>query len=438
MVLDGAGSNAVSLLTVLEAQTTAIGDGPRVLMLGAAGGVAGATLALLGQHRLGRALLPPGSELLLLDRALPAADGPQHATPAGARWLAPRTIVSGEQLAGLIREHQVDEVIDLAEVGTYDCVEACAREGASFLNTAFDVWPHQHPPGSAQKVTMIRAQALFEPPDVDAGVHLLCMGMNPGLINLLVDAGLRALAARSGRAPSVEALELHAILFTEIDGTTSASPLPPASERFASTWSPSACLEELLEPSAMITVDGEPRRLDHRPHEARYRARCGPELIDGFLVPHEELVTLGAMYPRIELAYLYRLPASAMASLQDRPERSAQDWETERLYPPHHSDLGGTNRVGALLCSRSLGELWIGWETPVAQALALGTNATLLQVATGVIAGWTMARELEPGVWLPEDLDGERILALAGEILGTPQVHWDPEAPALGLAERRC
>ncbi|NVB42338.1 homospermidine synthase [Pseudenhygromyxa sp. WMMC2535] len=413
--------------------------GRRILILGAAGGVASATLALLERHPRGRALLGAGDQLLLVDDNVPNADDDLRALPrpANARWLPPQRVDTGEDLAALVREHRVDEVLEFAEVGTWACVEACASEGASYLSTAYDVWPAEAPPGSPRAQTMIRARELFDPPDVHAGVHLVCMGMNPGLINLVVAAGMRELAERSGRAPSLIDLDLHAILFTEVDSTTTEGPLPPADERFACTWSPWSCLTELLEDHSMITVDGESRSLAHRPHEARYQARCGHEQIEGFLVPHEELVTLGAMYPLVELGYIYRLPPAAMASLRQVPERGPEQWPTARLYPPARSDLRGSNRLGALLCSRSLGELWIGWDTPVERALPLGTNATLLQVAAGVVAGWTLARELEPGIWLPEELDSQRLLALAQELLGPLEVIWDPHAPARALSERR-
>ena len=111
----------------------------RTLLVGAAGGVGSAALALLERHALGRRLLEGTGELLLLDR-----DPPTRALPARladkARWLPPRVIESGRDLAGLLREHPVDEVIELAALGTWDCVEVCAEHGASYLNTCYDHW----------------------------------------------------------------------------------------------------------------------------------------------------------------------------------------------------------------------------------------------------------------------------------------------------------
>ncbi|GEM_PF-2228103 len=424
--------------------------GRRTLVLGAAGGVAGATLALVAGHPLGRALLGPNDELLLLDRVEPER---RPVLPQGlegrARWLPPCSLESEDQLAALLREHHIDEVIELAMVGTRGCLIACAAHGASYLSTAYDIWARAKLDDEFGGRSMLRARELFAPPDIDAGTHVLCMGMNPGLINLLVEAAIQELARRCGRPPSLDALELHAIVFSEDDGTVrTPSGLGPGSSpelapplapplTFSSTWSPEACLEELLEPAAMITRNGELATLDHRPHEALYAARCGDRDIQGHLVPHEELVTLGAMYPSVEIAYVYKLARAAAEALATAPERGHEEWATTQLYPPHDTALQGYNELGVLLCSRSLGELWLGWRTDMDQALALGTNAVLLQVGAGVVAGWTALREHEPGIWLPEDLDRTRTLGIAESILGPLRSVWDPRAPARDIAARR-
>ncbi len=406
--------------------------GQRTLLVGAGGGVGSAALALLDHHALGRRLLEGTRELLLLDR-----DPPTHALSRSqladkARWLPARSIESVDDLAGLLDEHPVDEVIELAALGTWDCVEVCSERGISYLNTCYDHWDGGPVVPSA---SMVRARELFEPPDIEAGVHLIGVGMNPGLVNLLVGEALRSLARRTGQAASLSALDIYAIAFTELDTTRASS----ESERdeFAATWRPEHCLEELLEPAAMIVVDGELVELGHAPHRAVYAARCGDQTIHGHMVPHEELVTLAAMYPGVELGYVYELPERAMQALARWPERAASEWPVRRLYPPETADLLGFDRIGVLLCSRTHGELWIGWHTEVEDALTLATNATLLQVATGLLVGWTSLRELDPGVWLAEDLDGPRMLSLASSVLGKLEQVWDREAIPRSLRERK-
>jgi homospermidine synthase len=402
----------------------------RTLLLGAGGGVGSATLALLERHALGRRLLDGTRELLLLDREPPSQTLPTRLAEK-ARWLPPRSIENGNDLAALLREHPVDEVIELAALGTWDCVEVCAEHGASYLNTCYDHWSGT----GAPLPSMIRARELFEPPDIEAGVHLIGAGMNPGLVNLLVGEALRELGERSGRPASLAGLDIHAIVFTELD--TTHEPGRESVDEFAMTWCPEHCLEELLEPEAMIVVDGELVGLGHPPQRAEYAARCGDRSIVGHMVPHEELVTLAAMYPGVELGYVYALPEPAMRALATWPDRRPDEWPIRRLYPPHATALEGFDRIGVLLCSRTHGELWIGWHTAVEDALALGTNATLMQVATGLLASWSSLRELDPGIWLAEDLDGRRVLSAACSVLGELDRIWDRDAKPVSLRERR-
>ena len=404
-------------------------------MLGAAGGVGRATLALTKEHALGQELLPGTAELLLLDSDPPRDPMP---APACARWLPPTQIRTKAELTALLAEHAIDEVIELAAVGTWDMMTACAEAGASYLTTAYDTWIGTELEDPDDARCMLRARALFAPPDLHSGVHMLCMGMNPGLINVLVARALHELAARSGAAPSLAALDLHTILFTEIDTTEVRGPVEIADARFPCSWCPEGCLDELLEPEAMIIRAGEFATLEHAPHRARYEARCKDDLIHGHLVPHEELVTLSAMYPSVDMGYCYRLAPLAEQALAAFPDRPPEDWEGYRLYPPTHlEDLRGFNRLGVLLCSRSYGELWIGWETAMEAALPYATNATLLQVATGVLIGWQQLREAESGIYLPEELDTEHTLAQAGRVLGPPLVRWDPDTPPRSIDARR-
>lgn len=66
--------------------------------------------------------------------------------------------------------------------------------------------------------------------------------------------------------------------------------------------------------------------------------------------------------------------------------------------------LTGQDRVGVLLCSRRFGELWMGFATDMTAGLSMWTNATQLQVAAGVLAGWSQLGRRK-GIHFVEDLD---------------------------------
>ncbi|MGI5863955.1 MAG: saccharopine dehydrogenase NADP-binding domain-containing protein [Myxococcales bacterium] len=406
-----------------------VGPHGRALVIGFDGGVGRAVMGALARTELGRRITSALTELVLLD-----ADPAQRrlALPR-VRHLPPSAIRSARHLAEIVRAYDIDQVIDLSFLGTLECARACDELGVSSLNTSVENWPGTRPDCWVQLVRSILPGAR---PRFERSSHLVGSGMNPGVVNALVPAGLQAFAQRTKTAPTAEALDLYAILVTEEDTTVDAD-APEETDVFPMTWSPVQCLEELLLPETVVSREGELRGLGHPPHAATYRARCGDRQIEGMVVPHEEIVTLAKRYPSVEMAFIYRLPPAARRALGAHPEKtSPSDWNTYRMYPPTCGRLTGADRVGVLLCSRRYGELWLGYDVPVAAGLPLGTGATHLQVAAGVLAGWTQLGA-RSGLHLVEELDWRSYHDSVNAVLGPAEVFYDPQAPVRSLEQRR-
>ena len=400
----------------------------RALIVGYNGGVGRAVLSLLQRSAPGSRLLEGIDELFLADRE-PA---PIEGLPADWKVLPPTAIESPEALERLVRELELTQVVDLSSIDTIDASRICDEAGASFLCTSIEEWPGR------PSVPTDEAIARLKPPhrpELTQRRHLVGSGANPGIVNALVFAAMEEFARRAGVEPTIEALDLHSILVTEED-TTREPGVRYADDVFPMTWSPGHCLEELFEPRSFVARRGKVVDLAHRPTERMYRARCGDRMIDGMVVPHEETKTLAWRLAGVEFAFVYRIPAAARQALARHPRWDADaPWKHHRLLPVSCAELEGEDRVGVLLCSRRFGELWMGFATDVEKGLAYGTNATQLQVAAGVVAGWAQL-EGAPGIHFVEDLDWKRFLAVATEVLGETVVVHDPEAPALMLQDR--
>lgn len=112
----------------------------------------------------------------------------------------------------------------------------------------------------------------------------------------------------------------------------------------------------------------------------------------------------------VEIAFVYQIPLAARRALDAHPDRrSTDEWRLHRLFPPFSTTLVGQDRVGVLLCSSRFGELWLGFDTDVSAGLALETNATQLQVAAGVLAGWAQLGS-RVGIHFVEKLDWQGFL----------------------------
>lgn len=400
----------------------------RALIIGSNGGVGSAVLSLLERSAAGSLLRSGIDELLLVDKE-PA---PPDSLPAGCTVLPPAAVASPGDLERLVRENGVSQVIDLSSIDTLDAARICDEAGASFLCTSIEEWPGR--PSIPTDVAIAKLKPSHRPP-LARRRHLVGSGANPGIVNALAFAAIEAFAARVGVEPTVEALDLHAVLITEED-TTREPDVRYDDDVFPMTWSPAHCLEELFEPRSFVARDGAAIDLGHRPTERTYRVRCGDRIVEGKAVPHEETKTLSWRLGGVELAFVYRLPPAARRALAARPGWDASaPWRHRRLLPVECPALEGEDRLGVLLCSRRFGELWMGFSTDVEQGRPYGTNATELQVAAGVIAGWSQL-DGAPGIHLVEEIDWRRFLAVVTAILGAPQIVHDPDAPVRTLRER--
>lgn len=320
--------------------------------------------------------------------------------------------------------------VDVSAVDTVDVTRICDERSVSFLCTSVEEWE------GAPSITTDEAIARLKPPyrpELPNRRHIVGSGANPGIVNALVFAAMEEMAKRVDAPADIDALEIASVLITEEDTTREVADEPDL-DVFAMTWSPEHCLDELFEPRAFIARDGEVVDLGHPPTGAWYRARCGDRTIDGWAIPHEETKTLSWRFPELEIAFIYRIPLAARRALAAHPTR--RRWKTHRLFPPFSASLEGRDRVGVLMCSRRYGELWMGFDTDVSAGEPYGTNATQLQVAAGVVAGWYQL-DGSPGIRFVEDLDWREYLRVAQSVLGEAVVVYDPNARYRRLEERR-
>lgn len=390
----------------------------RVLVIGWRGGVGTALLSLLGSHPTGREISKRIEALFLVDRA---SGGPCRLPDASV--LADADCNEPETLARLLRDFAIDTVIEVADVDTPATSAICERHGADYVSASIQCHG---------KLTIPGASDLLGARPAVRTSQLLGAGMNPGIVNVLARVAVEDLARR--HRVDVRQLELAGVHVTELDTTTSSGVEPDV---FAMSWSPEHALSEILEPAAMYVAQTCATALPHRPHDRLYAARCGDEDIAAMIVPHEELVSIGARFPEVESAFFYAVPA-AYATLRRAPDRPVHEWATRKLYPPEARCLSGKDRVGALIVSKRYGELWTGFEHDAGVCARGGSyNATTLQAAAGVLAGWAMVGTRR-GVHVTDDLDHRAYLDLVEAILGARRIVHAPDAPPRSVASRRC
>lgn len=174
----------------------------RALIIGCHGGVGQAVLALL-QHRVaGHRLREQLDAILLVDRE--PANCPVHLEQG--KLLSPTTIESPDDLASLVREYRVTEVIDLSSIDTLDCTRVCDELGAHFLCTSVEEWPWRGPCPTDKAIAQLLPPRRPAP---SRRSHLVGSGANPGIVNALALAAIEEFARLVEVAPTPEALQLH-------------------------------------------------------------------------------------------------------------------------------------------------------------------------------------------------------------------------------------
>src|SRR5690606_25264774 len=148
----------------------------RALVLGSQGGVGRSVLTLLDRTDVGRQLLDDLDAVVLADRV--PAHGPVPLR-SGVQ-LPPVSIRSGDDLARLIREHQITDVIDLSSLDTIDCARVCDDLGANFLCTSIEEWAGHNPLPTDAAIARLLPE---HRPVLERGSYLVGSGANPGIVN---------------------------------------------------------------------------------------------------------------------------------------------------------------------------------------------------------------------------------------------------------------
>lgn len=368
-----------------------------------------------------------------------------------------------------------DICLDLANrVGTYDVLKWCQYNSVLYLNTCLNEWPK----------TGMSVHQLYESiQELKANQSnktsaIISIGANPGLISAftkqaLLDFGQYSINAKVSHHKEIEhtinsndfpglaaLLEIKAIHITEKDTQTIKNHVDPKKE-FINTWSPVEFIHECvsttqfawgtsetMHPANTQIIDGNIffKTLGMNTYVKSY---VPEEDYVGMAIPHDETYTI-ADYLSIQrknqegitltvqtleqLAqkntdplYIYRPTVVFVYDPCDAAKQSLDQLRKNNYIPPEKKRvikkeiIDGADRLGCLLISPH-GYWWTGSILSIEQTnkLAPGHNATVMQVAAGVIGGLElMITNPNFVIRFPEYVDHATLLKAAKPYLGT-------------------
>lgn len=355
---------------------------PNLFIIGASGGVGTALLIYLADHR------KVFDKVILLDqnKGVVSNESIDHKRLDYLFLNESIRLPKDEnRYFGLLKDLSVDIVLDVTDDETLPVFYATDRAGVSYINTSINGprKTHEH----VLEVWSKRSQ-------FKNGVHILATGMNPGIVNMWARHGIEKFG-----------VPLKIIIF-EYDSSQTASCDCPVV-----TWSVKQFLEEVSgEPSVVMIGRNKAKEILPNAIENRISMKdilspiiTLPEYPEGFIVPHEETVSLSQKYD-VPVKFIYALNIQTMRTLIDAYRKTGKLRFTDILLGDNTAHtLRGADNIGVLL---EYPDKTVYYFNSIANAAVKGTNATYTQVVTGVIAALLtlVTDKLNRGAYFVEDL----------------------------------
>jgi hypothetical protein len=290
---------------------------------------------------------------------------------------------------GLLKTRGIDIVIDLSVNETRAMLAAADRAGVSYINTGVANRPGEN--FSEVVLDLVhRKTASWSAP------HILCSGMNPGIVNLWVRRGIE----RSGVPKSI-------VHFEYDTGEPMNGGVPVIA------WSRETLVDEIVNDPAGY-VEGRNRIKFIQPNPLKNRVSMEevlrpimtlPAYPRGFLLLHEENITLGQEYD-VPSRFLFSLKTETMDYLEEIYDKKGEvPLDTLVLGDNRKVLLKGEATVGVCLEYEGTQEYYFN---TTAQGSVPGVSGSCRQVAAGLHAAlWTVIDDpLEKRVFFVEDLLG--------------------------------
>ena len=374
-----------------------------------------------------------------------------------------------------------DLLIDFADtVGTRDICEWCIKEKVMYLNTGETDWPDNW--YSILKENQRKKDLQKKYAGKISAPIILEHGNNPGLVSHFVKAGLSYIVKKQfPRNKKMKnyikkgewnqlayALKLRMVHVNDIDNQEIKEEY--TKDKLISTWSPDSFFFEILseateilgtheaikEPKQFRIIDNKTGFVEYK--EIAFDKKCKTyypgEWFEGYLVPHEETITIAdtltiqekeeVLY-RPTVKFIYRpcnlsrtyLEKSRVNTYPDIDPNKPLDKEekdcvitrgflypkeTEIVYP--EKIRAGTEYVGVLLIGEDFDPVWVGnrvelsylkkqknsyWQTPTITPVAMSALAAVC---------WMIKHPNKGNIYFPDNLpDYQKIIKFAEKFI---------------------
>lgn len=365
------------------------GNQPNLLILGASGGVANALLQLLHTYR------NSFNKLILLDKRDDITKSP-YLNHQKLNYSFVQMYINGHipisELAALMTTENIDIVLDLTDSETLPILHLCNDLGISYMNSSINI--------ESMSVYQLFQHLESIRDTCNNASHLVSMGMNPGIVNIWV----------------IDAIKKYGIPqeLIEIEHDNAS---PVGAWKPVITWSKKQFLtESCWDPTGRTILDGAyenlyPNAMAHTTATEEYLKDLWPmeKYPIGMIVAHDEIMSLGSKY-KIPAKFIYAINQPTHDYLKNKFALQQQITEQDlNLADNTEITITGQDTIAMIL---KYADKKVIISNTMHHANFHSTNATLMQVAIGVLTGLKelMQNNLPKRINYPEDLSIEQTL----------------------------
>lgn len=354
-----------------------------LLLIGASGGVSQAFLRYLSHHRdlLGTLVLWDKSDSIKTDPYINHSE--LNYTFIHSELKLPE---QEKDYIQFLKDKKIQIVIDLTDMDSIPILEATNAAAASYVNTAMNA--------EKEYVDELVLNVYPRKEKINKAPHILCTGMNPGVVNMWVRHGIEKFGVPKE------------IVHFEYDTSTIA-----LEWRAMMTWSLKEFLVECVrDPSGkMLGRDQvehlQPNALKHRIDLKNILSPIMQldEYPQGFTVLHEENISIAQKY-NVPSKFIYSFNLKTMQQLVELYDEQQNVFKKDLIHGDNiRHPLDGADNIGVLLKYEGKRVYYFN-SSP--NNSAIGTNGTYTQVVVGVYAALfvLLFDNLKYGAYFVEDL----------------------------------
>lgn len=301
------------------------------------------------------------------------------------------------QLLHHLIQTKTNMVIDVSWADTVEVLECCNQLQISYVNTALENTEVDENE-DLEGFTLLERWRIFEE-NRNRFMNtkaVICSGMNPGVVQWMALELLK-------QFPDEQPLGCYIV---EHDTTFFADPSVIEKKTLYSTWSPECFLDEAILNYPLFMKQGVPLAIYDDVYDLEFPVKLGSKQFSGCLMVHEEVISLGKMFP-IETGFIYKVNDYTTNLIRQNLNHIHDLWSwNHQILDPSDHELSGDDLVGVLLVYRNKERYMYNVLSSASIYPEYKTNATYFQVASGLYGAIStlLLDHITNGVFMVDEL----------------------------------